>query len=185
LETVIDPVPRGLSLVGYRGTGKTTVGRLIAGPLDRPFIDADRALEARFGMPIRAIFHERGEDSFRDWEEQILAEITAGPFAVIATGGGVVLRESNRRRLKAFGPVVWLSAAPEVLARRLADDPEALAGRPALTPSGTLDEIAGVLAARLPLYREVADVEVSTDGRTPEEVARAVLSALSSRKLWL
>jgi shikimate kinase len=174
-----DP-PRGLALVGYRGTGKSTVGRLVAEALGRPFVDADTVLEARFGLPIRQVFRDLGEPTFRDWEEEVLHAVTADPAAVVATGGGVVLRESNRSRLKEFGFVVWLSADAAVLAGRLASDPRSVADRPALTPSGTLAEIAEVLASRLPLYREVADAEVTTDGRTPEEVARAVIDVLAS-----
>jgi shikimate kinase len=169
---------RGLALVGYRGTGKSTVGRIVAQRLGRPFADADSALEARFGRSIRSIFEEYGEPVFRDWEEQILAELTAQAAAVIATGGGVVLRESNRRVLRDFGLVVWLSAGPAVLARRLQSNPGALASRPALTQGGTIDEIAEVLAYREPLYRELADVQVSTEGRSPREVAEAVLAIL-------
>jgi shikimate kinase len=170
---------RGLALVGYRGTGKSTVGRLLARRLGRPFIDADVALEARFGRTIGSIFDELGEPVFRDWEEAMLAELTEDQDRLIATGGGAVLRESNRRRLRDFGTVVWLSASPRVIADRLGADPSAVAGRPALTPAGTLGEVAAVLAAREPLYREIADLEISTEGRTPEEVAEAVLDALA------
>ena len=102
--------------------------------------------------------------------------MTADPNLVLATGGGVVLRESNRRALKRFGFVVWLRADPNVLAGRLANDP-AVIGRPALTAAGTLAEIAEVLESRTPLYREAADAVVETEGRTPEAVADAVLEA--------
>jgi shikimate kinase len=172
------PSGRGLALVGPRGTGKSTVGRLLADRLGRPFVDADAALEARAGRSIRSIFEELGEPAFRDLEQDLLAELTADRARVLATGGGVVLREANRRALKRFGQVVWLRAEPKALTARLAADPDALPGRPALTAAGTLHEIASVLDARAPLYREVADLLIDTDGRTPAEVADAVLAVL-------
>ena len=165
---------RGVVLVGSRGTGKSTVGRLLSGRLGLPFVDADPALEARFGCSIRSIFEEHGEPIFRDREQQVVAELTAGPPTVLATGGGVVLRPENRAMLRRFGFVVWLSADPSVLAARLAASPQGLADRPALTPAGTLAEIAAVLTARAALYREVADAEVATDARSVDEVVEAV-----------
>lgn len=172
------PPRGGIALVGYRGTGKSTVGRIVAGRLGRPFADADAALEARFGRPIREIFQDLGEPVFRDWEEQVLADLTGDRGLVLATGGGAVLRGPNRKALRAFGFVVWLSAPPGLLAARLGANPAALAGRPALTSVGTLDEIAAVLAAREPLYREAADAEVRTEGKSPYQVADAVIAAL-------
>jgi shikimate kinase len=169
--------PRGVALVGYRGTGKSTVGRLVADRLGRAFVDADDALREHAGLSIPAIFERFGEPRFRDLEEEVLAALTARPGGVLATGGGAVLRESNRQRLRDFGLVVWLSAPAEVLAGRLTADPD-LAVRPALTPAGTLGEIDEVLTTREPLYRAAAHAEVSTHGRTPEEVAEAVLRLL-------
>jgi shikimate kinase len=168
---------QGLALVGPRGTGKTTIGRILAERLGRPFLDADIELERMVGRSIAAIFAEEGEPSFRDWEERILAELTRRGPSVLATGGGVVLRPSNRQRLWAFGLVIWLRAEPEVLATRLLSDPRGLAGRPALTAAGTLAEIAAVAEARAPLYREVADLVIDTGGQTPSEVADAILDA--------
>lgn len=176
-----DIMPAGVALVGYRGTGKSTVGRLLAERLGLPFVDADAALERRFGQTIRDTFATLGEPVFRDREAQVLEELAAGPPAVIATGGGAILRESNRQALRSFGLVVWLSARPEVLAERLRTDPASVSGRPALTASGTIEEIAEVLAYRTPLYAAAADVEVSTEGRTPEAVVEAVLDVLPPR----
>jgi shikimate kinase len=166
----------GLVLIGYRGTGKSTVGRILAERSGRRLVDCDREIEARSGRSIRSIFAESGEPSFRDWEERTLAELTAeAPGAILATGGGAVLRESNRWRLRDFGFVAWLTADPGELARRLEADGAGLAERPALTAAGTIDEIARVLAARTPLYQELADLVIPTDGRDPRDVAEAVL----------
>jgi shikimate kinase len=167
---------RGLVLIGYRGTGKSTVGRILADRLGRAFLDCDREIEASSGRPIGAIFAESGEPAFRDWEERIIRELTAADTgAVLATGGGAVLRQANRARLRHFGFVAWLTADPAELARRLQADARGLTGRPALTSAGTLDEIAQVLAARSPIYAELADAVIPTDGREPVEVAEAIL----------
>ncbi|WP_422926199.1 shikimate kinase [Singulisphaera sp. PoT] len=171
---------QGLALVGLRGTGKSTVGRILAERLGWPFADADHEIEARSGTSIRAIFEEQGEGAFRDWEETILADLTGRPGTIVATGGGAVLRETNRARLGSFGFIVWLVAAPSELADRLRSDSRGLAGRPALTSAGTIDELAQVLEARTPLYEEVADLVVETAGKTPEEVATAILESWST-----
>jgi shikimate kinase len=165
-------------LVGYRGTGKTTVGRLLAERLDWRFADADQEVEARAGRPIARIFAEDGEAAFRDLEEEVLADLVALPNIVIATGGGAILRPSNRELLRSLGFVAWLTADAETLSQRIARDPRRVETRPALTAAGTLDEIADVLAARLPHYREVADLEVGTAGRSCREVADAVIRAM-------
>ena len=169
----------GLVLIGYRGTGKSSVGRILSERLGRPLVDADARLEAREGRPITAIFAESGEAAFRDLEEQVLEEIVGrNPGAVLSTGGGVILREVNRDRLRDYGLVVWLRASAEVLAARLSANPRALADRPALTSAGTLREVAEVLERRLPLYRATADFEVDTEGKSPSQVAERV------RDIW-
>jgi shikimate kinase len=166
----------GLALIGYRGTGKSTVGRIVAGRLNRTFLDADLELEARAGRTIAAIFAETGEPAFRDWEELVLAELTdRDPCAILATGGGAVLREVNRLRIRDFGFVVWLAADPGILAQRLAADSRQLADRPALTPRGTLVEIREVLAARAPFYQGLADMIVETGDKNASEVAAVVV----------
>lgn len=166
--------PRGSSfaLVGYRGTGKTTVGRLLAERLGWRFVDADQRIEAIAGRPIAAIFAERGEPAFRDLEQSVLAELATADRLVLATGGGAVVRPANRPVLRRFGCVAWLTADPAVLADRLRAEAD---NRPALTAAGTLGEIADVLAARTPFYREVADVTVGTDGLSPAEIAESIL----------
>jgi shikimate kinase len=168
---------RGLALVGYRGTGKSTVGRIVASLSGRTFLDADLELEARAGRSVASIFSEDGEPAFRDWEERTLTElIEQCPTAVIATGGGVVLREQNRQRLRDFGVIVWLTAGPAELAGRLGADPRGLAARPALTATGTIVEIARVLEIRTPIYQAMADTVINTGGKTPDEIAAAILA---------
>ncbi len=166
---------RGLALVGYRGTGKSTVGRLLAGMMNRRFVDADLEIERRSGRSITAMFAETGEAAFRDWEERTLADLfELYPEAVVATGGGSVMRENNRARMRAFGPVVWLTAEPDELGRRLTADERGEEARPALTSRGVIAEIAHVLRERAPIYEALADVVIETGGRSPEEVASAI-----------
>jgi shikimate kinase len=170
---------RGVALIGYRGTGKSTVGRLLAGQMNRQFVDVDVEIEARAGRSIDAIFAESGEPEFRDWEERTLAELFEQfPEAVVATGGGSVLREQNRRGLRKFGQVVWLTAVPDELARRLVADDRSRLGRPALTPAGVIEEIADVLRERSPVYKGLADLEIETGGKSPEAVAAAILERI-------
>src|SRR6266851_4297715 len=111
-----------LFLIGYRGTGKTTVARILAHRIGWTWIDADAALEERFGCSIRIIFEEEGEAGFRQKEAALLEELCCSREQVIATGGGVVLRAANRERLRAAGRVVWLTAAARVLWQRLQAD---------------------------------------------------------------
>ena len=164
---------RGLALVGYRGTGKSTVGRIVAARLGWPFADADREVEARAGRPIRALFEADGEPAFRALEAEVIADLCARGPLVLATGGGAVLRPANRAALRDLGFVAWLRADPATLADRLRRSP---GDRPPLTAAGLLGEIEAVLAARAPLYAEVAHAVVEAAGRPPGEVAAAVLA---------
>ena len=179
--TEFRPLGDGIALIGYRGTGKSTVGQIVAERLAVPFRDVDVDLERRFGS-IRSIFEEQGEPAFRDYEEQVLGVLTRLPKGVLSTGGGAILREANRRRLRRFGRVFWLTADPDKLAARLELDSNGVSDRPSLTAAGTLGEIAAVLEARSPLYEETADVAISTQGRNPAEVAELILELFS--KPW-
>lgn len=177
-EPAMPPPGRATSvaLIGYRGTGKTTVGRLLADRLGLDFADTDAEIERRLGRPIAEFWAEHGEPAFRDREEETLRDLTARPGLVLATGGGAILRPANREALRRFGPVVWLKADPHVLADRLRHD----AGRrPALTSAGLLDEIAAVLAAREPLYRQIATLIVDTNGAPPRAIAARIARTLA------
>jgi shikimate kinase len=166
----------GLALIGYRGAGKSTVGRILADRVGRVFLDMDKELQIRVGRSAAAIFAEDGQAFFRDCEERTLAEILSRhPTAIVATGGGAILREANRRRLGQFGFVVWLTADSSELARRVGSDPRGFDERPSLTSAGTIGEIGQVLEARKPLYEEVADAVIETAGKTPDEVATAIM----------
>jgi shikimate kinase len=166
-------------LIGSRGSGKTTVARLLAEWLGWSWLDADDVLEQRHGRTIRAIFAAEGEASFRDKESAVLADLCRLERHVLATGGGVVLRETNRALLRASGRVIWLTAGAETLWRRLQGDVTTADRRPNLTVGG-LAEIEEVLRVREPLYRECADWTVPTAGRSPAEVAKQVLAHLQA-----
>lgn len=166
----------GLVLVGYRGTGKSTVGRILSARTGRPFVEVDEAIVARAGKTIRAIFEEDGEPAFRDIEEAVVRDLTENhPGAVLGTGGGTILRAANRRMLRSFGLVAWLRAEVAELARRLEADVATRETRPSLTNKGAVEEIAEVLAVRTPLYEEIAHVVIDAQGVGPDEVAGRIL----------
>jgi shikimate kinase len=165
-------------LIGYRGSGKSTVARQLALRLGWDWVDADVELELRAGKSIAAIFADEGPEAFRDRETAVLAELARRSPIVLAAGGGAVLREENRRRLADGGKLVWLQACPATIVRRIAADDITAARRPNLTPAGGEAEIVAVLAERTPLYQRCADVAVDTEGKTPGEVALEILARL-------
>jgi shikimate kinase len=165
--------PGVVLLIGYRGTGKSTVARLLAQRLGWDWLDADAVLEERAGRSIRDLFAAEGEAGFRAREAALLEELCRCQRHVIATGGGVILREENRRRLRAAGPVVWLVADPETIWQRLQADAATAQRRPPLTVGG-LAEVRELLQVREPLYRECACCSVETAGRSPAEVAAVI-----------
>ena len=174
---------RNFYLVGYRGTGKSTVGRLIAAELGWPFVDLDERIEADARMSIAGIFVAEGEAGFRAREAAALVRagsVSDGPPSVIATGGGIILREENRRLLKATGFVVWLQASAESIWERIQTDTLTAARRPNLTAAGGLPEIVELLAVRERYYTEIAAARVPTDARSPEAVATAILTLFRS-----
>jgi shikimate kinase len=167
-----------LFLIGYRGSGKTTVGRILADRLRWAFVDADGVLEERHRRTIREIFATEGESGFRDMESAILTDLCTRTNTVIATGGGVVLREANRQLLKRHGIVAWLKADATTLWARIKADPTTAERRPPLAGGG-LAEIEHLLAVREPFYQVCADVVVPVEALSPEQAADAILAACS------
>ena len=172
------PNARPIFLIGYRGTGKTTVGRLVAERLGWESIDADDEIERRAGKSIAAIFADNGEAAFRDLEAAVVADLCRRTQLVVAPGGGAVLRAATRDAMRAAGPVVWLTAGVDTIAQRLAADVASGSRRPNLTAAGGRAEIEALLAERTPIYRACATFVVDTEGKTPAEVADEIVAHL-------
>lgn len=163
---------RGLILVGFMGSGKTSVGREISGRLGVEFHDLDDRIERSAGMSVREIFATRGEPAFREMEREAIREVVAVAGRVIATGGGAFQNEENRRILKGYAPVVFLDVTPGGVVSRLPEDRI----RP-LLPAGGEQEIVNMINTRRPAY-EQADLTVKTDGITVSQVADQVLERI-------
>jgi len=161
-------------LIGYRGSGKTTVGRLLAERLDCALLDTDERIVDRAGMSIADIFATNGESAFRDLEAEIIAEASARSAVVLSVGGGAVLRDDNVRRLRDCGMVFWLDADAETLWSRIAGDEATDTSRPALTDKTGLDEVRQLLGERRAQYERCAHHRIPTADRTPTQVADAI-----------
>jgi shikimate kinase len=156
------------------GGGKSTVGRHLARNLNLRFFDADVEIEHRIGCPIRLFFEREGEDRFREIEQEVLVGLIGQPNTVLATGGGVVLREANRRSLHEQTTVVYLRSTPEELFRRLRHDKH----RPLLQVADPLRRLRDLFALRDPLYRATAHFVIETGRPSVHTLVNAVLMQL-------
>ena len=161
-------------LVGMMGAGKTTLGRALAQRLGLEFVDTDRVLVERTGVPVATIFEFEGEDGFRRREAALLAEMGARDGLVVATGGGAILSDENRRVMRAHGTVVYLRARLEHLWERTRHD----TSRPLLATPDPRATLASLLATREPLYRDTAHVIVDTGAQSASTLVAKVLGAL-------
>jgi shikimate kinase len=167
-----------LYLIGYRCTGKTSVGKALARQLGWPFADTDRLIVERAGTRIADMVAEKGWPYFREQERLILAALSAREGQVVATGGGIVLDPRNIREMQGAGKIVWLTAGEQTIQTRMLADTATAGSRPSLTGQGLIDEIAAVLAERRPLYRKAADATIDTDGETITGVCERIVAAL-------
>jgi shikimate kinase len=159
-------------LIGYRGSGKTTVGRLLARIRNEPFVDADDLIVQRAGKSIRDIFQAGGEAAFRKIEAEVIAELAASANGVISLGGGAILAEPNRTAL-AGHTIVYLRCEPAELLRRIKMDPATSDNRPNLTTLvGGIEEIQALLEQREPIYRAAMTHEIDVTNLTPQQVAQ-------------
>lgn len=162
------------------GSGKSSVGRLLARELAWPRFDTDEMVAAELGMPIPAIFAQLGEDRFRDTETAALEGLDVKAPAVIVTGGGIILRPENVRRLRTLGTVVWLTAEKTVLQERLSRRKN----RPLLQTPDPAATIARLLTERQILYAGAADLTIDTSALDHQQVAHAIFEALRERELF-
>ncbi len=166
---------RNLYLIGPMGSGKTTVGRLVAERLRRPFVDTDVVIAQKAGCSIPEIFARGGEEGFRRLETAVLQGL--GDRLVVATGGGLVLAPQNREYMRATGRVIWLQVSPDELFRRISQG-DGIRRRPLLQGDDPAGALRAIVAGREALYRAAADIVVGTDGLLPLEAAEAVLKRL-------
>jgi shikimate kinase len=159
-----------IALIGFMGTGKSSVGQIVAAHLHFDFLDTDHVIEQRAGKSINDIFAQDGEPAFREWERRIVEELAAMRKTVISTGGGLPVKEANLASLKTHSLVVCLWTSPETIWERVGRQTH----RPLLHDPDPQGKIRSLLAAREPFYRQ-ADVLVSTEQRGVKDVAQHVM----------
>jgi len=165
-------------LVGMMGAGKTTLGKALAHKMGQEFLDTDRLLVERTGVPVATIFEIEGEPGFRRRESMVLGELARQEGFVVATGGGIVLSEDNRRVMRESGTVVYLRARLENLWERMRHDTT----RPLLATADPRATLEALLQEREPLYREAAHVVVDTGSQSSSTLVNRVLAALHERE---
>jgi shikimate kinase len=163
-----------ITLVGMPGGGKSTVGRYLARRLDAPFVDTDATIERRIGCSIRSFFEREGEERFRDLEAGVLSDLLEAGHGVVATGGGIVLRDGNRRLLRDRSICVYLHSTPDELFRRLRHDTK----RPLLQVADPLARLRQMFAERDALYREAAHFVVETGRPSVPTLVNMILMQL-------
>ncbi len=169
--TTPDKLPDNIILCGFMGTGKTTVGQILASRLGWQFADTDQMIEQRVGKTVNSIFEQGGESAFRTMESAVAVDLVHLHNTVIATGGGMVLRPENYRHLEQAGFVVCLDAPITEIAQRLA----AMQDRPLLAQADLLTRITELMAARAPAYARIQQ-HIDSAGQNPLEVAEAILA---------
>ena len=166
-------------LIGYRGTGKSTVGKSVAARLDRQLISTDQEIVRRTGSSIPEIVAAHGWDYFRDVETAVCQDLAGRDNLVIDTGGGAILRQQNVDLFKRNGRLIWLTASVDTIAARIGGETQ----RPSLTGTKShVDEIRDVLSERVPKYQAAADLTIVTDGRSIDELASFIVQSFARLK---
>lgn len=167
-----------ITLIGYRGVGKSTIAPRLADRLGWNWIDADVEIEQRAGRTIAEIFQQDGEPGFRALEAGVLSDLLSRDRLVIAAGGGAILNPHTRETIRTAGPAIWLTASLDSIYSRLHGDSTTASRRPSLTGADPRTEIENVLNARTPLYTETASLVVDTENRSPDAILDEILLAL-------
>jgi shikimate kinase len=168
-------------LIGYRCTGKTSVGKKIAEHLGIPFYDTDDLIQRHANKTIREIVEKEGWDAFRAEEKATIKKLSSLTEVVIAAGGGAIMDAENRKTLKRNGMCIWLTADVRTIVARMRNDRASTAQRPPLSDSDVEQETARILKTREPVYQESADCIVDTEGKEIDAVVDEICSALASR----
>lgn len=166
-------------LVGLMGAGKSTIGRSLAKSRDREFFDSDRIIEEKTGVDIATIFEIEGEQGFRDREAQVIEELCQKKNIVLATGGGSILREENRKNIKKFGDVIYLCTTAELLYSRIRYDKS----RPLMQTSNPLNTLKSLLKSREPYYQEVSDFIITTGKQKAAIIVKRIEDLLNKNDL--
>ncbi len=166
-------------LVGYRCTGKSSVGQGLAASLGWSFVDTDSRVVAQAGQEIAAIVKTNGWAHFRRLERTCLVAVAQKHHQVVATGGGIVLDARNVQTMKASGIVVWLTAAPDTIRQRMRGDSQTPNQRPALTDRNAIDEIEKILNERMPLYQAAGEIVIDTELASPPALVHNLVTRLA------
>jgi len=170
-----------LFLIGYRCTGKTTIGKAIAAAIEWSFVDADTLLVRECGKPIKEIVDTEGWDAFRRMERSTLKQICTADRQIVATGGGVVLDKANIKAMKTSGMVIWLGATAETIQKRMLQDKNTGNFRPALTDKGRMEEIEDMLLKRNPYYESASDFCIQTDDLPVNEITTQIIQKMKDK----
>jgi shikimate kinase len=168
-----------LFLIGYRCSGKTTIGKSIAKAIGWSFVDSDIRVAKACGKSIQDIIDTEGWDAFRRMEHSTIEQICTHDRQVVATGGGVVLDADNIGAMKTCGILNWLGASPGTIRKRMLADKNSGHFRPALTDRGRIEEIEGMLLQRNPYYESASDFSILTDNMLVDEIAAIIIKKLS------
>lgn len=171
--------PYNIVLVGFLGSGKSSVGKALSQLLEMSVLDSDILIENRAGISVRQIFEEYGEKHFRQLEREIITEISHGKNTIISCGGGVVLNDENIENLKKQGRIIFLQAEKETIYDRLLGDES----RPLLQNNWGEDTIEKLLMERLPYYEKAAHLIVHTDGKATDEIAKEIVAKLLDEEI--
>jgi shikimate kinase len=165
-------------LVGFRCSGKTSVGKALAKELDREFFDTDILIERHSGCSVDLLIEKKGWENFRDIEREVIGEVSMKDNLVIATGGGIVMNQENIRNLKKNGWVIWLKAEEDTIRKRMTRDDKVGNARPPIMGSDSLEEIHKVLKIRKPLYNSMCDMSVDCDTISVDEIMDSIVKVL-------